>query len=82
VAEPSAFRHEDRPLEIRKKFGLVKGSKVAIIEIDGKIEFIPLKSVEEMEAACTVPAERMARIYEESRENELRLEKERAEHLH
>jgi AbrB family looped-hinge helix DNA binding protein len=62
------------PLEIRKKFGLTKGSKVVIMEIDGKIEFIPLRSVEEMETACTIKIERMAQIYDETHENELRLE--------
>ena len=62
------------PLEIRKKFNLKKGSKAIIMEIDGNIEIIPLRTVEEMEAACTISRERMAQIYDESHDQELKLE--------
>ncbi len=62
------------PLEIRKKFGLIKGSKAVILEIDGKIEFIPLRSVKEMEAACTVSYANVVQEIEESHDRELRLE--------
>ena len=70
------------PLNIRKKFGLTKGSKVIIMEIDDKIEFIPLRSVEEMEATCTITRERMAQIYDESHDRELQLENDNEINLH
>jgi hypothetical protein len=62
------------PRETGKMVGKIKEPKMVIMEIDGKIEFIPLRSVEEMEAACTIKIECMAQIYDETHENELRLE--------
>jgi hypothetical protein len=47
---------------------------VLFIEIDGAIEVIPIRSKEEMEAACTTTIDQMSRIIDEDHELELKLE--------
>jgi AbrB family looped-hinge helix DNA binding protein len=49
------------PLKIREKHGIKPGSKLMFLEIDGAIEIIPYRKVEEMEAACTTSLEQMSR---------------------
>ncbi len=64
------------PKAIREQFGLEEGSKITFVTIDGALQVIPLRSIEEMEAACTVTREQMEHIQDEDRETELRLENE------
>ncbi|NMC08038.1 MAG: AbrB/MazE/SpoVT family DNA-binding domain-containing protein [Candidatus Lokiarchaeota archaeon] len=62
------------PKDIREKFNIREGTRVAFIEVDGAIEVIPIRSIEEMETACTIPLARMSAIMDEAREQELKLE--------
>jgi AbrB family looped-hinge helix DNA binding protein len=64
------------PKAVREKFGLKEGSKISFVVVDGVLEVVPYRSIEEMEAACKNTKEEMERIQDEDRESELRLENE------
>jgi AbrB family looped-hinge helix DNA binding protein len=64
------------PKDIRERFGFKEGSRISFMIIDGALEIIPYRTIEEMEAACTISKEEMARIIDEDHEIELRLENE------
>ncbi len=66
------------PKDIRERFGFKEGSRITFMVIDGVLEVIPHRTIEEIEAACTITKEEMERIYDEDRETELRLENERS----
>ena len=70
------------PAALREKYGIYEGSRVAFVEIDGKIEFIPIRSIEEMESACTASLEESSKIYDENKDLELKLENEDEGNLH
>jgi len=70
------------PAALREKYGINEGSRIAFVEIDEKIEFIPIRSVEEMESACIAGIEESSKIYDENKDLELKLEKENEEDLH
>lgn len=64
------------PKVVRDRFGLKEGSRLTFIVVDGMLEVVPLRTIEEMEAACTLTKEQVKRIHEEDEINELRLENE------
>jgi len=66
------------PKIIRERFNIHEGTRVVFMEIDGAIEVIPVRSVEELEAACTIPRARMSTIMDADREHELTLENDEA----
>jgi|SRR5271157_1920779 len=66
------------PKNIRERFNIHEGTRVVFMEIDGAIEVIPVRTVEEMEAACTIPRARMSTIIDDDREQELKLENDEA----
>ncbi len=70
------------PAALREKYGIIEGSRIAFVEIDGKIEFIPVRNVEEMESACTATLEESSKVYDENKDLELKLENEDEENLH
>ena len=70
------------PAVLREKYGIHEGSRVAFVEVDGKIEFIPIRTIEEMESACTATLEESSKIYDEYKNLELKLENEDEENLH
>jgi AbrB family looped-hinge helix DNA binding protein len=66
------------PKAIRDRFGFKEGSRISFMVIDGALEIIPYRTIEEIRTACTATKEEMERIYDEDRETELRLENERS----
>ena len=62
------------PKNIRERFNIHEGTRVVFVEIDGAIEVIPVRTVDEMEAACTIPRVRMSTIIDEDRAQELNIE--------
>ncbi|MBN2153548.1 MAG: AbrB/MazE/SpoVT family DNA-binding domain-containing protein [Candidatus Lokiarchaeota archaeon] len=65
------------PKAIRDKFGLKEGSRIFFMAIDGTLEIIPYRTIEEIESACTVTKEEMGRVFDEDHQTELRLENEK-----
>lgn len=63
------------PKHIRDRFGMKEGTKVVFVEVDGAVEVIPVRTVAEMEAACTIPRARAGAAIDEAREVELQLER-------
>ena len=70
------------PAALREKDGIKEGSRITFVEIDGKIEFIPIKNVDGMESACTASLEEISKVYDENKDLELKLENEDEENLH
>jgi AbrB family looped-hinge helix DNA binding protein len=64
------------PKTIRDRFGFKEGSRISFMVIDGALEIIPYRTIEEIEAACTITKEEMEKIIDEDHEIELRLENE------
>jgi hypothetical protein len=63
-------------IELKKKRKASPEPKFMSMEVDGTIELIPYRTIEEMEAACTISLEQMSRSFDEDHETELRLENE------
>ncbi len=62
------------PPQFRKKFNLQGGSKLAIIEDDGKLELIPIKDLEELRPFFPTRQE-LLETWDEDEQKELELEK-------
>ncbi len=56
------------PAALREKYGINEGSRIAFLEIDGKIEFVPFRSLEEMESACIANLEESSKVYDENKD--------------
>ena len=62
------------PVKIRKKYNLHEGSEIVILDINGSLEIIPiLDDFSEIQKRLA-PREEMAKLYDEIKEEELRLE--------
>lgn len=62
------------PNELREKYNIVEGSEVLVIEILGEIQIIPLLEFEAIQKQ--LPSRKdMKKVYFESKETELELEK-------
>jgi AbrB family looped-hinge helix DNA binding protein len=61
------------PSELRKKYKIKEGSEVAIIEVNGEIQLLPILELNEMRTLLPSRAA-MKKIYMEARANELELE--------
>ena len=59
------------PADLRRKFNLTPGTEIAIVELEGNITIIPLK---DKESTRKIPLKEMAKIFDDSHEEELRLE--------
>ena len=64
------------PKDIRERFGFKEGTRITFMIIDGVLEIIPYRTIEEIKAARTISKEEMSRIIDEDHETELRLENE------
>jgi AbrB family looped-hinge helix DNA binding protein len=62
------------PAAFRKKYDLKDGNYVIVIEEEGTLRLIPLKSTEQLQEE-SIPAEEMLKIIAESRKEELELER-------
>ena len=62
------------PAALRKKYDLKDGNYVIVLEEEDILRLIPLKSIEQLQAE-SIPVEEMLKIIEESRKEELELEK-------
>ncbi|TFH31109.1 MAG: AbrB/MazE/SpoVT family DNA-binding domain-containing protein [Promethearchaeota archaeon] len=61
------------PIELRKKYNNQEGCEVAIIEVNGEIQLLPILELKEMRTL--LPArEEMKKIYLETRKEELEIE--------
>lgn len=60
------------PMQLRKKYRLNQGSKVAILEIDGALEIIPIREMKEVQ---TIEHVDLIKSFDESWRIELELEK-------
>ena len=61
------------PSELRKKYDIHEGSEVAIIEVNGEIQLLPILELKEMRTILPSRAA-MKKIYTEARATELELE--------
>ena len=57
------------PAALRKKYDLKDGNYVIVLEEEGTLRLIPLKSTEQLQAE-SIPVEEMLKIIEESRKEE------------
>jgi len=62
------------PAAFRKKYDLKDGNYVSVLEEEGTLRLIPLKSTEQLQEE-SIPAEEMLKIIAESRKEELELER-------
>ena len=62
------------PKELRKKYRIKEGSEVAIIEVNGEIQLLPILELNEMRTLLPSRAA-MKEIYMEAQATELELEK-------
>jgi len=62
------------PAALRKKYGLKDGGYMMVIEDEGSLRLIPIKNIEELRKGA-ITTEEMLKIMEESRKEELELEK-------
>ena len=61
------------PVHYRKMLGLEDGNKVLIVEDEGTLRIIPIRSTEDIRnESCT--AEEMERIYQETKREDLEIE--------
>jgi AbrB family looped-hinge helix DNA binding protein len=65
------------PSNLRKKYNLEEGSEVTFLDIMGNLVLVPILSIEEIRKQMPT-AKDMVKSYEESREQEIQLENERA----
>nr|MDO8112042.1 AbrB/MazE/SpoVT family DNA-binding domain-containing protein [Candidatus Sigynarchaeota archaeon] len=63
------------PFQLRKKHNIIKGTEVAIVEIDGNITIIPVLSRKDLEASRSITLAEMETAIDESTKHELELEK-------
>ena len=61
------------PSELRKKYHIQEGSEVAIIEVNGEIQLLPILELTEMRTLLPSRAA-MKKTYMEAKETELELE--------
>ena len=66
------------PKELRKKYRIKEGSEVAIIEVNGEIQLLPILELNEMRTLLPSRAA-MKEIYMEAQATELELEKQHSE---
>ena len=62
------------PAAFRKKYDLKDGNYVIVLEEEGTLRLIPLKSTEQLQEE-SIPAEEMLKIIAETRKEELELER-------
>ena len=62
------------PSELRKKYHIREGSEVAIIEVNGEIQLLPILDLKEMRTLLPSRAA-MKKEYAEGRETEMELER-------
>jgi len=62
------------PSELRKKYHIREGSEVAIIEVNGEIQLLPILDLKEMRTLLPSRAA-MKKEYAEARETEMELER-------
>ncbi len=63
------------PAAIRKRHDLYAGREIAVMELEGTITLIPILTEEELEKSKVTPLSTMEKSYDESRKEELELEK-------
>ncbi|MHA1520517.1 MAG: AbrB/MazE/SpoVT family DNA-binding domain-containing protein [Promethearchaeota archaeon] len=61
------------PVELRNKYDIHEGSKVAIIEVNGEMQILPILDFNEIRTLLPTRAE-MKKIYLEAHDAELELE--------
>ncbi|MHA1619020.1 MAG: AbrB/MazE/SpoVT family DNA-binding domain-containing protein [Promethearchaeota archaeon] len=61
------------PVELRNKYDIHEGSKVAIIEVNGEMQILPILDFNEIRTLLPTRAE-MKKIYSEAHDAELELE--------
>jgi len=61
------------PASLRKKYGLQDGDQVIVVEDEGMLKIIPLKSIKSLQKR-SITTKEMLEILKRSREEELELE--------
>jgi AbrB family looped-hinge helix DNA binding protein len=61
------------PASLRKKYGLQDGDQVIVVEDEGMLKIIPIKSIKSLQKR-SITTKKMLEILKRSREEELELE--------